>query len=78
MKQAIVQRFRQSHIAADTAQGIHTSWLPEKGLEAAPHALVADVLKELVDEGVLREERVTGGNPLFRRGPKFSPGKREH
>lgn len=71
LKETIVQRFRQSRIAADTARGIHASWLPERGLEAVPPALVASVLKELVDEGVLRPEPVTGGDPLYLRGPNF-------
>ena len=75
LKEAIVRRFHQSRIAADTAHGIHTSWLPENGLEAAAAALVAQVLKELVDEKVLREEPVTGGEPLYRRGPRFPEGR---
>lgn len=75
LKEAIVQRFRRSRIAADTAHGIHTSWLTEKGLEAGPPALVAEVLKELVDEKVLKEEPVTGGEPLYRRGPRFPEGR---
>jgi hypothetical protein len=73
LKETIVQRFRNSPFAADTAHGIHTSWLSDKGLEAPP-ALVADVLQELVDDGVLRAERVTGGEPLYRRGAQFPQG----
>lgn len=76
LKEAIVHRFRQSPSAADTARGVLASWLPEAGLQAAPPALVADVLAELVEEGVLREEPVTGGEPLFVRGEKF--GRRKH
>lgn len=74
LKEAIVQRFRKSPIAADTAHGIHVSWLPEQGLEAAPPALVAAVLKELVHEKILRVEPVTGGDPLYVRGPRFPEG----
>jgi hypothetical protein len=76
LKEAIVQHFRRSRIAGDTAHGIHASWLPQEGLESAPPELVADVLKELVKEKVLREEPVTGGDPQYRRGPRFPEGRR--
>lgn len=74
VKHAIVQRYWCSRFVADTAHGIYTSWLPEKGLVAASPTLVADVLAELVNEEVLCEQRVTGGKPIFRRGPKFVDG----
>ena len=78
MKQAIVKRFWKSDTAGDTAGGIHTSWLTDKNLEAATPGLVADVLRELVDQEILLEQHVTGGSPLFRRGPKFPYGKQGH
>jgi hypothetical protein len=75
VKQAIVKRFWKSDFAGDTASGIHTSWLTGKGFEAATPRLVADVLRELVGQGILLEQHVTGGGPLFRRGPNFPYGK---
>jgi hypothetical protein len=76
LKEAIVQRFRESRIAGDTAHGIRTSWLPEKGLEAAPLELVAEVLEDLVKEEILGKKPVTGGDPQYRRGPRFPEGRR--
>jgi hypothetical protein len=78
VKQAIVKRFWKSDVAGDTASGIHTSWLTDMSLEAATPELVADVLEELVDQEILLKQHVTGGSPLFRRGPKFPYGKRGH
>jgi hypothetical protein len=73
LRRAIVERFQESPSAADTAHGILVSWLPDQKLEAAPPALVAKVLDQMVKDRWLKEHVPTGGEPLYRRGPDF-PG----
>jgi hypothetical protein len=73
VRTAIAERFRRYPSAADTARGMLVSWLPERGLAGAPLELVERVVKRMVRLEWLRPCAPTGGEPLYRRGPRL-PG----
>ena len=60
---AIVDYVRDHPQATDTAEGIRTWWVPDAVLSS--EAVLDQVLDALVEEGVLRRERLPGGGELF-------------
>ena len=54
-------------LAADTAEGILSSWLPQSGFEDAPD-YIAEVLEDLVARRLLRALTLPDGKTLYIRG----------
>jgi len=69
---AIERYLRANPLAADTAKGIATCWLPWPGLEPAYEPFV-EALQTMVESRQLRTFELPGGALLYGRGPGFAP-----
>ena len=69
---AIELYLRANPLAADTAKGIATCWLPWPGLEPA-YEPFAEALRTMVESRQLRTIELPGGVLLYGRGPGFAP-----
>ena len=64
IREAILEYLHKNPLAADTADGILTCWLPQPGFEDAP-VHVATVLQDLVADQRLDAHPLPGGKTLF-------------
>lgn len=69
IRKAILRYGHRNPLAADTAGGIVTRWLPRTGFEWAPDH-IGKVLAELVADGSLRTRPLPDGEILFCVGGK--------
>jgi hypothetical protein len=67
LRDAICAHLRVFPLAADTAEGVVASWLPEVGFEDAPD-LIDQVLREMVELRLLAACTLPDGKTLYRRG----------
>lgn len=65
--EAILQHLRAHAFAADTPEGIVSSWLPGTGFADAPDHIEA-VLEKMTQEGWLRAHVLPDGRVLYTRG----------
>lgn len=65
--EAILQHLRIHPLAADTAEGIVSSWLPGTGFaDAAAH--IDTVLQDMTQKRLLRTYPLPGGRVLYTKG----------
>lgn len=65
--EAILQHLRTHAFAADTREGIVSSWLPDTGFADAPDHIDA-VLETMTQKGWLRARSLPDGQVLYTRG----------
>jgi hypothetical protein len=60
-----IENYLRSHPdAADSSEGIHRWWLPERLTQAQPESVVA-ALERLISTGVVRRNEVGGGGAVL-------------
>jgi hypothetical protein len=71
IRAAIERHLRANPLAADTAKGIATCWLPQYGIEPAYEPFV-EALQAMVLSRQLRAVELPGGELFYRRGPALA------